>query len=68
MSKIQKQECKKFEIQYYLLELQLDSTHEAFKVRRGMTDLRKYYSNQIQLSLLSSVQIKRRNNASFGCM
>ena len=36
----------KIEIQNYLLELQPDVAREAFKVRSGMTDVRKNYSNK----------------------
>ena len=39
MKKIQELKYEKFEMQNYLLELQPDIAHEAFKVRSGMTNV-----------------------------
>ena len=41
----------KIEIQNYLLELQPDVAREAFKVRSGMTDVRKNHSNTVVTSV-----------------
>ena len=35
----------------YLLEIQPDIAHEAFKVRKGMIDVRKNYSNKCNCHL-----------------
>ena len=35
----------------YLLEIQPDIAHEAFKVRKGMIDVRKNYSNKYNCHL-----------------
>ena len=51
MKKLQGLTNEKFEIQNYLLELQPDIAREAFKVRSGMIDVRKNYSNKCNCHL-----------------
>ena len=46
MKKIQELKYEKYEIQNYLFELQPNIAPETFKVRSGMTDVRKNYSNK----------------------
>ena len=51
MKKLQELKHEKFEIKNYLLELQPDIAREAFKVRSGMIDVRKNYSNKYNCHL-----------------
>ena len=51
MKKLQGLTNEKLEIQNYLLELQPDIAREAFKVRSGMIDVRKNYSNKYNCHL-----------------
>ena len=51
MKKLQELTYEKFEIQNYLLELQPDIAREAFKVRSGLIDVRKNYSNKYNCHL-----------------
>ena len=51
MKKLHELTYEKFEIQNYLLELQPDIAREAFKVRSGMIDVRKNYSNKYNCHL-----------------
>ena len=51
MKKLQELKYKNFEIQNYLLELQPDIARDAFKVRSGMTDVRKNHSNKYNCHL-----------------
>ena len=44
--KINELKYEKFEIKNYLLQLQPDIAREALKVRSGMTDVQKTYSNK----------------------
>ena len=46
MKKLQELTYEKFEIQNYLLELQPDIAHKTYKVRSGMIDVWKNYSNK----------------------
>ena len=51
MKKLHELTYEKFEIQNYLLELQPDIVHKTFKVRSGMIDVWKNYSNKYNCHL-----------------
>ena len=60
MKKLPELKHEKFEIKNYLLELQPDIAREAFKVRSGMIDVQKNYSNTIATSALCVNQKKKQ--------
>ena len=43
----------------YLLEIQPDIAHEAFKVRKGMIDVRKNYSNKYNCHLCPVCKLEK---------
>ena len=58
MKKLQELTYEKFEIQNYLLELQPDIAREAFKVRSGMIDVRKNYSNKYSCDICAVCKLE----------